>query len=139
MPSEWLKSDDPIPGNSYWWIRDDKGPLVITITKVTASGVNLAIWWDTWTDSVTWTRAEWTAALPCLADYHEPLNAKDLTAYEELCPKCNGSRWEHTQSHEIVPCIWCNFTGKRKKDQSAKITHTQRSPLHPKVPVEEGP
>ena len=138
-----MKRSQPAPGKKFWWGRDDKGPLTIQVESIRKGLLNLLIsaenqWCsDAKSDRVpvTWTQAEWDAAN--LTDWLPRITEKDLGLNEALCQTCRGTRWENTRDSDVIPCIWCDFTGKCKKRIKQEPTHSQRSPLHPKIPKEQ--
>lgn len=131
-------------GNKYWWRRRNmRGAFTMEVLQLSEAGVKFKATYDFYglgnPEEVTWSMEEWNAALKdsTIHDYLPPVKQEDLKPDEELCHMCHGSRWERMRDSDIEPCIWCSFTGKRKKSPPVEPTHHERSPMHPPVPIKK--
>lgn len=144
-----IKVTPPALGNKYWWMpTNGRHPITIQVVKLIAGQIEfnlveerLGCWSASRSQSgrVTWTGKEWDAAVAAsqLCDWVPPVTEKDLAPDERLCVSCRGTRWEATRDSDTIPCGWCNMDGKTNKPPEPKPSHTQRSPLHPRVPIDE--
>lgn len=136
----------PAVGIQFWW-RGDGNPRIVRSFYVTEIKEN-EIWMNWQVNAgyvrekcdlagvICWTREEWDVAWDtgqcCL--YIHPVLKCGLTADQELCPVCHGTRWEQDRDNEYHPCIWCDFTGVRVRVVPIEPTAQRRSPLHPEMP-----
>ena len=136
MPDK-AKATDPHPGDRYFWFANSRRLLVVEVVAV-AAAVTLR-WWhyrglachgDPLQGEVVWTSAEWRAAH--LMEFKAPIPETDVCPEEELCRTCGGTYFEVERDLEIMPCVWCDGTGKQARRELPKAP-TRRSQLHPEV------
>lgn len=134
-----FKLSDPKVGNRYWWVNViNKEPVVMDVTSISngPNGNGTITFKMTWygdSQVVSWTMKEWEAAKGRIADYEERVTTTSCAKDEEPCDMCNGTRWERTRDSDVIPCIWCNAIGKRKKIEEQKPKRTRRSNMHPEL------
>jgi len=140
---------EPALGNKYWWLGGPNyGPAIFEVigmikeTPSLTSGIRFHAWVHykdldpTDVGEVEWTIQEWLTARSerTVINWLPPITEEDLAADEEICRSCNGARWEQERDSEILACIWCSFTGKKKKPlPPPEPTHERRSSLHPEM------
>ncbi len=139
----------PKEGDRYWWFKSDRVLLILTIIETTyekeAAKWDIKLRWDHYmglvnttnqerSGEIVWNNDEWNAV--SLIEFIQPIQEIDLAADEELCRSCRGMYFEVERDFEICGCIWCdkNKPGTTKRSESIPKS-SQRSPLHPVVPV----
>ncbi len=135
-----MNRHDPDVGEMFWWYSHDRLLLVLTVLEETKPDT-MRLKWEIYkglvspdeprTGEIEWTMEEWNVAH--LKQFVPPLTAANLGPDEELCRTCDGMYFETERDFEILGCIWCSGTGKRKK-RPEEPKPTQRSPLHPEIP-----
>lgn len=130
----------PIRGERYLWFQHARSLLLLTIASVKRDG-GVKLYWqeflrlrgehDPIEGMIEWTKAEWEASF--LKLFTGVPTTAECGPDEEVCDVCQGRKFHFERDFDVVSCFRCT-AGKMKKRKPEVPTHSQRSPMHPKVP-----